>query len=129
MAQSYGLYLGDAGITDRATVIIDAGGTVRHASSVTPAGRRDIGELAALCEKVDAEHGSGLADIPAPAGLGKVDALFVKSNCGHSLKAILARDNLHLQNRVPLKNVTEDSSAMDQLKQPDRQGSGPVSRR
>ena len=115
VAQSYGLYLGDAGITDRATVIIDAGGTVRHASSVTPAGRRDIGELAALCEKVDAEHGSGLADFPSPAGLGKVDALFVKSNCGHSLKATLGRDNLHLQNQVPLKNVTEDSSAMAQL--------------
>jgi hypothetical protein len=116
VAQSYGLYLDEAGITDRATVIIDAGGTVRHASSVTPAGRRDIGELAALCEKVDAEHGSGLADFPSAQGLGKIDALFVKSNCGHSLKAIYGRDNLHLQGQVPLKNVTEDSGAMDQLK-------------
>ena len=115
MAKTYGLYLEDAGITDRATVIIDAGGTVRHASSVTPAGRRDIGELAALCEQVDAEHGSGLADFPSPVGLGKIDGLYVKSNCGHSLKAILGRDNLHLQGQVPLKNVTEDSSAMDQL--------------
>jgi len=116
VAKSYGLYLDDAGITDRATVIIDAGGVVRHASSVTPSGRRDIGELAALCEKVDAEHGSGLADFPSPQGIGKVDALFVKSHCGHSLKATLARDNLHLQGKVPLKNVTEDSGAMDQLK-------------
>jgi hypothetical protein len=116
VAQSYGLYLDEAGITDRATVIIDSGGTVRHASSVTPAGRRDIGELAALCEKVDAEHGSGLADFPSAPGLGKIDALFVKSNCGHSLKAIFGRDNLHLQGQVPLKNVTDDSGAMDQLK-------------
>ncbi len=116
VAQSYGLYLDEAGITDRATVIIDAGGTVRHASAVTPAGRRDIGELAALCEKVDAEHGSGLADFPSAPGLGKVDGLFVKSNCGHSLKAILGRDNLHLEAQVPLKNVTDDPAAMDQLK-------------
>jgi len=116
VAKSYGLYLDDAGITDRATVIIDAGGVVRHASSVTPSGRRDIGELAGLCEKVDAEYGSGLADFPSPKGIGKVDALFVKSNCGHSLKATLGRDNLHLQGQVPLKNVTEDSGAMDQLK-------------
>lgn len=116
VAKSYGLYLDDAGIDDRATVIIDVAGTVRHASSVSPSGRRDIGELAALCEKVDAEHGSGLADFPSPQGIGKVDGLFVKSNCGHSLKAILGRDNLHLQDQVPLKNVTEDSSATEQLK-------------
>ena len=115
VAKSYGLYLDDAGITDRATVIVDVAGTVRHASSVSPSGRRDIGELAALCEKVDAEHGSGLADFPSPQGIGKVDGLFVKSNCGHSLKAILGRDNLHLQDQVPLKNVTDDSSALDQL--------------
>jgi hypothetical protein len=115
VAKSYGLYLEDAGITDRATVIIDSGGVVRHASSVTPSGRRDIGELAALCEKVDAEHGSGLEAFPSPQGIGQVDALFVKSGCGHSLKAMLARDNLHLQGQVPLKNVTEDSGARSQL--------------
>ena len=63
VAQSYGLYLEDAGITDRATVIVDSSGIVRHVSSVTPAGRRNIEELAALCETVDAEHGSRLAAI------------------------------------------------------------------
>lgn len=116
MARSYGLYLEDAGITDRATVIIDAGGKVCHASSVSPAGRRDIAELAALCEKVDADYGAaGLPDFPAPKGLGKVDGLFVKSSCGHSLKTLLARDNLHLQKQVPVKNVTEDPSARAEL--------------
>jgi len=125
VAKSYGLYLDDAGITDRATVIVDAGGTVRHASSVTPSGRRDISELAALCEKVDAEHGSGLAEFPSPSGIGKIEALYVKSNCGHSRKAILARDNLHLQGQVPLRNVTEDAGAMEQLKALTRKDQAP----
>jgi glutaredoxin-related protein len=116
-ARAYGLYLDEAGITDRATVIIDAGGTVRHASSVTPAGRRDIAALAAFCEEVDANYGPlRLPDASAPEGLGMVDALFVKSSCGHSLKVLLARDNLHLEEQVPVKNVTEDPSARAELK-------------
>jgi hypothetical protein len=115
MAQSYGLYLDKAGITDRATVIIDAGGVVRHASSVTPDGRRNINELAALCEEIDGEHGSGLPDVPAPARIEKAETLFVKSACGFSRKVMLARENLHLQDRIPLRNVTEDPKAKEDL--------------
>lgn len=115
VADSYGLYLDGAGITDRATVIIDAAGVVRHASSATPDGRRNISDLAALCEKVDADHESVLDDIPSPLGLGNAQALFVKSNCGFSVKTMLARENLHLQDKLPLKNVTENPSARDEL--------------
>jgi glutaredoxin-related protein len=115
MAQSYGLYLDKAGITDRATVIIDAGGVVRHASSVTPSGQRNIDELAALCEEIDREHGSELADIPAPAGIGKAETLFVKSSCGFSQKVMLVRENLHLEDRIPLRNVTDDAKAKEDL--------------
>ena len=115
VAQSYGLYLDKAGITDRATVIVDAGGVVRHASSVTPDGRRNIDELAALCEETDREHGSGLPDIPAPMGIGKAETLFVKSSCGFSQKVMLARENLHLQDQIPLRNVTEDPQAKEDL--------------
>lgn len=115
VAKSYGLYLEEAGITDRATVIIDAGGVVRHASSVTPDGRRNIAELAALCEEIDREHGAGLSDIPAPAGIGTAETLFVKSGCGFSRKVMLARENLHLQDRIQLKNVTDDPTAKEDL--------------
>jgi hypothetical protein len=110
-AQSYGLYLEANGIGDRATVIIDAKGVVQHISSVTPGGRRDIGELAALCEKVDAGYGEALPDFPKPAGIGKVDALYVKSACGFSLKTLWAVDNLHLNGKFPVKNVTDDAAA------------------
>ena len=115
VAASYGLYLEDAGITDRATVIIDAGGTVRHISSVTPAGRRDIGELAALCEKIDAEYDGDKAAVPAEGPFPAGSTLFVKSACGHSLKAMNACKNLHLAGAITIRNVTEDASAKDAL--------------
>ena len=53
MAKSYGLYLEDKGITDRATVIIDKTGVVRYAGSVTPAGERNPKDLLAECQKVN----------------------------------------------------------------------------
>ncbi|MCP3981798.1 MAG: redoxin domain-containing protein [bacterium] len=115
MAKAYGLYLDNAGITDRATVVIDAEGVVRHASSVTPAGRRDIGELAALCEQIDSQHGSKLDDLPKPQGIAGAEMLYVKSSCGHSRKVLLARDNLHLADALPVKNVTDDATARDAL--------------
>jgi hypothetical protein len=114
MATAYGLYLGDKGITDRATVVIDASGVVRHASSVTPDGQRNIEELAALCESIDKEHGGGLAAFPAPAGVEADATLFVKSNCGASRAVMLARNNLHLDG-LALRNVSEDSAARDDL--------------
>ncbi len=111
VAASYGLYLEDAGITDRATVVIDATGTIRHASSVTPGGRRNIAELAELCETIDREHGAGLSDITPATGVGKVDTLFIKSSCGYSRKVLLALENLHLQGSVPVRNISGNREA------------------
>ena len=65
VAQSFGVYLDDQGFCDRATVIYDKDGIVRYAHSVTPAGKRDLAELAAECERIDAEHGGGLGDVPS----------------------------------------------------------------
>jgi hypothetical protein len=114
-AADYGLYLGDKGITDRATVVIDAGGVVRHASSVTPAGQRNIEELAALCATIDEENGDGLPDFPAPPGIEPGAALFVKNKCGASRAVQLARQNLHLEDRLKLRNVSDDAAARDAL--------------
>ncbi len=115
VATSYGLYLAGKGITDRATVVIDSSGVVRHVSSVTPAGMRNIEELAALCGKIDKEHGGGLAAFPEPPGLPGGMTLFVKNDCGASRAAMLARANLHLEEKIALKNVSEDSAAREQL--------------
>lgn len=115
MADSYGLYLADKGITDRATVIVDADGVIRHISSVGPPGKRDMAELAALCEKVDAGY-SGPKTGPTSAPGIESGTLFVKSACGASRAAMLALDNLHLAERVKISNVSEDSGAMSEMK-------------
>jgi glutaredoxin-related protein len=115
MARAYGAYLEAPGITDRATVIVDSGGTVRHASSVTPAGERDIGELAALCERVDAEPGTDTEAVSDPGELGPDAVLYVKSRCGFSRAARVAVDNLHVHG-LTIKNVSEDATALDELR-------------
>jgi len=92
LGRKYGLYLDGPGIDDRATVIVDSSGIVRHASTVGPGGRRDIAELAALCEKVDVEHGGGLEDFPAPPGLQEGSILYLKSHCGFFLECMDSTD-------------------------------------
>ncbi len=57
VAEKYGLYLQDMGITDRATVIIDKQGIVRYAHSVGVGGIRKAEELLAEVKKVNAENG------------------------------------------------------------------------
>ena len=45
MAKAYGLYLDEAGITDRATVLVGKDGNVLWSESVGPAGARVPGDL------------------------------------------------------------------------------------
>jgi alkyl hydroperoxide reductase subunit AhpC len=115
VASDYGVYLDEAGITDRATVIIDAQGIVRHASSVTPAGQRDMGELLSLCKSIDGEHGGDLPAAEAPAGLPEGTKLFVKSSCGHSKRVLTAAENLGVLDRLAVFNVSEDQGRRAEL--------------
>jgi hypothetical protein len=41
--------------------------------------------------------------------------LYVKSNCGSSRAVMLARRNVFLQDRLTMKNVTEDQAAREEL--------------
>ena len=115
VARAYGFYLDGPGITDRATVIIDSGGTVRHASSVTPAGKRDIEELAALSEQIHRDSGTPTQPFADPSGLGSGAVLYVKSHCGFSRAAQLAVDNLHAKT-LTVKNVSDDARALEELR-------------
>ena len=108
VAASFGMYLGDKGITDRATVIIDAGGIVRHASSVTPAGKRDMNELLAEVQKIDAAYDGPTEGIAAP-GLAADAVMYVKSSCGFSANALMAANNLHAN--LTVRNISEDADA------------------
>jgi len=114
VASAYGLYLEQAGITDRATVLIDADGIVRHASSVTPDGKRDIADLATLCEKINEAHENTLKTFPAAPGLEDDTVLFIRSNCMFSTNAMAALGNLRIDS-IPVRNVSEDAAALDDL--------------
>jgi peroxiredoxin len=114
MAASYGLYLEQKGITDRATVVIDADGIVRHASSVTPDGKRDIGELATICEEVNDAHENTLETLPPAPGLEEDTTLFIRSNCMSSANAMAALTNLHIDS-IPVHNVSENEGALYDL--------------
>ncbi len=112
VGRSYGMYIEQAGITARATAIIDAGGTVRFSEIVNSA--RDMDALAKRCEDIDAAYDGEVADAPVGEGMPGDARLFVKDNCGPSRAALLARDNLHLSG-VPVVNVSRDESALDEL--------------
>lgn len=114
VARAYGFYLEDSGITDRATVLIDASGVVQHASSVGPGGERDIGELASLAEHLDAGYaGAREAFADGPGVDGAV--LYVRDSCGFSRAVRLAVDNLHLAD-VEIRNVSQDPKALQALR-------------
>ncbi len=109
------MYLADKGITDRATVIIDAGGTVRYAASVGPGGRRDVEALVAECETLDADWQESLHE-PSPCeALPEGCVLFIRDNCMFSRWALYTRANLHLEDALPVRNVSKDPDARAEL--------------
>lgn len=115
VAASFGMFLQERGITDRATVLVDAKGVVRHASSVTPAGRRDMDALVRLCEELDAGFGEPLPPFEDAPGLPADTTLYVKDHCMFSRWALYARANLGLDAALPVVNVSVDAAARARL--------------
>mgnify|MGYP001952818966 CR=1 FL=1 len=111
VAKSFGHYLDGPGIGDRATVIIDKEGVVRHSESVTPAGKREVDDLVAACEKI---NGGASGSPTAAPGVGNDTTLFIKSACGLSRRVLRGARNLHLE--LATKNVSDDPAAMAELK-------------
>lgn len=126
MAQAFGVYLDDKGITDRATVIVDAGGTVRYSASVTPSGVRQIEELVRVCEQIDAEWPSELPPAVPPKGLPGDVKLYIKDRCMFSRWAMSARANLHLEEALPVINVSRDPAALAELQARGGKGQAPA---
>lgn len=113
VADSFGLYLQGAGITARATVLIDAGGTVRHISMAS--GTRDMPSFAELAESVDAAWTGALPSFPAPAGLPANVTLYIRDRCMFSRWALYIRANLGIAASLPVKNVSTDDEALKSL--------------
>ena len=82
---------------------------------MTPAGKRDIEELAALSEEVHRDTGTPTQPFADPSGLGSGAVLYVKSHCGFSRAAQLAVDNLHAKT-LTVKNVSDDAQALAELR-------------
>jgi hypothetical protein len=116
LARKLDLYLDREGTTDRATVIATSDGIIRHVSSVTPSGKRDIDELVALCEEIDGESEAPVQPFATPAGLPADARLYVKDGCEFSRTVIVARDNLHLRDSLPLRNISEDEASASDLR-------------
>ncbi len=116
VANLFGCYLEKAGITDRATVVIDKGGIVRHASSVKPSGHRKVEDLLALCAEVEKEHGFG-GEAPAMEGAAKPGQLdlYFHHKCAFSRNVLGAIKNMRLDKEVNLHDVLSDSKDMDAL--------------
>ncbi len=121
LASAYGLYLDTAGISDRATVLIDTGGIVQYAKSVGPAGQRNISELLVQCEELASED----IGFTSPQGIPSGSTLYVRDNCGASRSALWARENLRLQTTLPIKNVSQDSAAAAELEKASGGGQAP----
>jgi hypothetical protein len=115
IADSFGVYLPDKGHTDRATIILDAAGTVHYAVSVTPDGQRDAAVLAAECEAIDADWSIELPDDKPPPGLEPNTALYVREQCMFCRWAMYTRHNLHLDGSLPIYNITRDEAAKNEL--------------
>lgn len=123
MAQAYSAYLPQAGITQRATVLVDAGGKVLFSEAVT-SGR----EMPALVEQMKALVASSDAQTVAPqAGEALADdaMLYVRDNCAASRAVMATATNLHLDG-LTIANVSQDANAKATLKALTGQETAPV---
>lgn len=114
VAKSLGLFLEEAGITDRATVIIDRAGKVQYANADGPGGRRDISELAAEAERINAAQGAS-DSLGAGENLAPGSTLYVKTGCPICVRTLAAVDCLHLRAQLTIRDVSVDAGAMSDL--------------
>lgn len=115
VAQKFGVYLADAGITDRATIIVDRDGVVRHASSVGPSGQRDIAALLATATEIARAHGGAPVARAARPALAADATLYVKDGCRFCESVLRAVKNLHCEASLTVRNVTRDPAARQEL--------------
>ena len=68
-----------------------------------------------MCEEIDSAWQGELPVFTAPKGLPEGAALYIKDNCMFSRWALYARANLHLQDVLPVVNVSRDPEARAKL--------------
>lgn len=116
VSRKYGVYLENAGHSDRATVLIDKAGIVRFAESVGPSGRRNIDELLARATEINAQQPrSAPAAAPDRGALAEDATLYVREGCRFCGSVLRAAANLRCDKRFRVRDVTKDPSARRDL--------------
>lgn len=115
VGKNYGVYLEDAGFDDRATVIVDCAGVVRHAHSVTPKGQRDINELFERAREVSQGAAPSREPAPPPPPLAADATLYVRPGCRFCASVLRAVQNLHCERALKIRDITNDPEALKDL--------------
>ena len=115
MASQFGVYLDDKGVADRATVLVDLDGVVRHASSVGVGGRREADALLAVVKSVHAGRPMPHGPPRAPGRLADDATLYVRDGCRFCAGVLRAVVNLKCGSHVRVRNVNHDPTARADL--------------
>jgi glutaredoxin len=121
IAKLYGVFLEKAGITDRATIIIDMDGIVRYAESVGPGGQRDVNQLLERAKEINAgkrpkEGPSGTPErTPERKKLAEDATLYVRDGCRFCGSVLRAAMNLRCMEKLRIRDVNADPEARKAL--------------
>lgn len=119
VAEKYGAYLANAGITDRATIIVDADGVVRYAESVGVKGQRNIEAILEKAKAIAKEHPAkepqGDAQRAPRQALSKDATLYVREGCRFCASVLRAAHNLHCASALRVRDVEKDPEARKAL--------------
>lgn len=116
VASAYGVFLQEAGITDRATIIVDTEGIVQFAESVGPGGQRDIRQLLERAKQVAAGKTPTQTSAPAPRkGLSPDATLYMREGCRFCAGVLRAAANLHCVDKLRIRDVERSPEARREL--------------
>ncbi len=124
VSKAYGAWMPADGMSARATVIIDKNGIVRYAVDAGKFGKRSIPGLLALATQING--GKPVANAGAVLPVLDLPVMYSMTTCPHcsTVKQFLASSGL--SQRVVVRDVDRDQTAMQQLLGIEPDGSVPV---
>ncbi len=109
VSKRYGTWLGTEQTSDRATVLVDARGIVRYASSVGVSGHRNAAAMLALLEEAKRLDAGQHTQVPYQVRDDLEGELFVSTGCAHCRTAIaLALDARAPRVRIRYRETDPD---------------------
>lgn len=112
VADSYGVYLADMGITDRATIFIVKDGIVRHASSAGIPGLRQAEDLLDICQSLGDK--AGTSSETADAANDRI-IFYHYNECGFCQRVKNNIKNLRIEDKFDMRNIRENEDYGNEL--------------